>query len=104
MFPTINKRETGVNLRRLMDQRGLTVKDVQEHLGFATPQGVYHWISGRSLPTIDNLYALSELLQVPMDAIVRGTRSGATECVCSMNVACSRNWNQFQKHNMDQAA
>ena len=27
------------------------------------------------MPTIDNLYALSELLQVPIDAIVRGNRA-----------------------------
>ena len=29
MFPLINKRETGVNLRRIMDMRGVTPKDVQ---------------------------------------------------------------------------
>lgn len=33
MFPLINKRETGVNLRRIMDMRGITPKDVQEYLG-----------------------------------------------------------------------
>ena len=32
MFPLINKRETGVNLRKIMDERGLTAKDVQEYL------------------------------------------------------------------------
>ena len=32
MFPLINKRETGINLRRIMDMRGLTAKDVQEVL------------------------------------------------------------------------
>ena len=32
MFPLINKRETGVNLRRIMDLRGITPKDVQEYL------------------------------------------------------------------------
>ena len=33
------------------------------------------WIDGVNMPTIDNLYALSELLQVPIDAIVRGNRA-----------------------------
>lgn len=82
MFPMINKRETGVNLRRLMDQRGLTVKDVQQYLGFATEQGVYHWLSGRSLPTLDNLYALSHLLQVPMDDIINGTKPISSKLLC----------------------
>lgn len=30
MFPIINKRDTGVNLRRIMDMRGIIAKDVQE--------------------------------------------------------------------------
>lgn len=28
MFPTINLRETGVNLRRIMDRRGIAPKDM----------------------------------------------------------------------------
>ena len=75
MFPTINKRETGVNLRRIMDMRGITPKDVQEYLGLGCVQSVYRWIDGINMPTIDNLYALSELFQVPIDAIVRGNRA-----------------------------
>ena len=75
MFPLINKRETGVNLRRIMDMRGITPKDVQEYLGLGCVQSVYRWIDGVNMPTIDNLYALSELLQVPIDVIVCGNRT-----------------------------
>lgn len=75
MFPIISKRETGVNLRRIMDMRGVTPKDVQEYLGLGCVQSVYRWTDGVNMPTIDNLYALSELLQVPIDAIVRGNRA-----------------------------
>ena len=74
MFPLINKRETGVNLRRIMDKCGVSVKDVQKYLGLSSVQSVYHWLNGITMPTIDNLYALSELLQVPIDAIVCGNR------------------------------
>ena len=74
MFPLINKRETGVNLRRIMDKRGITPKDVQEYLGLGCVQSVYRWIDGVNMPTIDNLYALSQLLQVPIDEIVCGNR------------------------------
>ena len=74
MFPLINKRETGVNLRRIMDMRGITPKDVQEYLGLGCVQSLYRWTDGINMPTIDNLYALSELLQVPIDSIVRGNR------------------------------
>lgn len=75
MFPLINKRETGINLRRIMDKRGFSAKDVQEYLGLGCVQSVYRWFDGISMPTIDNLYALSELFQLPIDSIVRGNRA-----------------------------
>ena len=65
MIPLINKRETGINLRRIMDAKGITVRDVQQ----------YHWLNGNSLPTIDNLYALSELFQMPVDEMICGNRT-----------------------------
>lgn len=74
MFPTIDKRKTGINLRRIMDNRGLTVKDVQQYLNLGSVQSVYHWLNGISMPTIDNLYALSELFQLPIDDIVCGNK------------------------------
>lgn len=74
MFPLINKLETGINLRKIMDMRGITAKDVQQYLGLGCVQSVYRWFNGQSMPTIDNLYALSELFQLPIDAIVCGNR------------------------------
>ena len=74
MFPLIDKRKTGINLRRIMDERGFSVKDVQQYLGLGSVQSVYHWLNGLSLPTIDNLYALSYLFQVPVDDIICGNR------------------------------
>ena len=75
MFPLINKRETGINLRRIMDSLGLSARDVQEYLGLGCVQSVYRWLDGHSMPTVDNLYALSELFQMPMDEIVCGNRA-----------------------------
>ena len=74
MFPTINLRETGINLRRIMDQRGIEAKEVQEYLNLSSIQSIYNWLNGLNMPTIDNLYALSQLLQVPIDEIVCGNR------------------------------
>ena len=75
MIPLINKRETGINLRRIMDARGITVKDVQQYLELGSVQSIYHWLNGNSLPTIDNLYALSELFQMPVDEMICGNRT-----------------------------
>ena len=71
-FPTIDKVKTGKQIRHLMDSLGLTVMDVQKYMGLATQQAVYHWLNGRSLPSIDNVYALSELFRVPIDKIICG--------------------------------
>ncbi len=59
MFPIINKRETGVNLRRIMDMRAVTPKDVQGYLGLGCVQSVYRWFDVVNKPTIDNLNAIS---------------------------------------------
>lgn len=74
MFPIIDRKRTGIRLRRIMDERGLSVKDVQQYLELGSVQSVYHWLNGLSMPTIDNLYALSELFQMPIDDLVRGNR------------------------------
>lgn len=78
-FPTIDKVKTGKQIRRLMNSLGLTVTDVQKYMGLATQQAVYHWLNGRSLPSIDNVYALSELFKVPMDQIICGNSIRNTE-------------------------
>ena len=73
-FPTIYKIRTGRQIRHLMNNLGLTVIDVQNYMGFSTQQAVYHWLNGRSLPTLDNIYALSELFKVSIDQIICGNR------------------------------
>ena len=73
-YPVIDIGKTGQNIKRIMWLRGLSVKDVQEFLGLSTPQSIYHWFDGRNLPTIDNLYALSQLFRVSVDAMLVGDR------------------------------
>ena len=75
MVPVIDKRKTGEQIRKYMNLRGLTVQDVKSYLSLGCVQSVYHWLDGQSAPNLDNLYALSELLRVPMDLLVAGNRS-----------------------------
>lgn len=74
MIPVIDKEKTGRQIRTLMERRGLSVQDVRAFLSLGCVQSIYHWFDGKSMPTLDNLYALSELLQVPMDMLVVGDR------------------------------
>lgn len=73
-FPQIDMYKTGQNIKRIMLEKGMTVKDVQTYLELATPQSVYHWFNRRSLPPVDNLYALSNLFCMPMDMLLCGNR------------------------------
>ena len=69
-MPTVNLAMTGANIRAIRKQRGLSVKDLQDIFGFATPQAIYKWQNGTALPTVDNLIALAALLHVRMDDII----------------------------------
>ena len=69
-IPAINMIKTGENIVFLRKRAGLSVRDLQEVFGFATPQAIYKWQKGQALPTIDNLIVLAKLLDVTMDDII----------------------------------
>ena len=69
-FPVIDPAATGRNILRLRQERGYTVRDLQQFFGFEEPQAIYKWQRGQSLPSIDNLYALSHLFQISMNEIL----------------------------------
>ena len=69
-FPTINLVATGQNIVRLRKAAGLSVKDLQDIFGFATPQAIYKWQKGTAMPTIDNLVVLAMVFRVKMDDII----------------------------------
>ena len=70
IYLSVKQKETGENIRRLMKSNGYTVKDVQEVMGFENPQAVYKWLSGKSLPSLENLLILSKLLNISLENIL----------------------------------
>jgi len=70
MIPTIDMVKTGQNIQRLRQNVGLSVKDLQDIFGFATPQAIYKWQHGVTMPTIDNLIVLAVIFQVRIDDIL----------------------------------
>ena len=74
LVPVVDMKLTGKNIAALRKQRGISVRELQEMLGFATPQSIYKWQRGETLPTIENLIALSCIFSVPVDEII------ASEC------------------------
>ena len=69
-LPVVDLVQTGQNIQSLRQQRGISVRQLQGMLGFATPQAIYNWQHGVSLPTVDNLVALSVIFSVPVETIL----------------------------------
>ena len=70
VFPTIDLVATGKNIIKLREESGLSVRDLQNIFGFATPQAIYKWQHGTALTTIDNLIVLSAVFKVSMEEII----------------------------------
>lgn len=70
VIPTIDMIRTGQNINRLRKLAGVSVRDLQDVFGFATPQAIYKWQQGAALPTIDNLVVLAAVLNVKIDDIL----------------------------------
>ena len=69
-WPTIDMMATGQKITNLMNQAGMTVRDIQNVFGFSNPQAIYKWRRGQSVPTIDNLIVLAAVLKVKIDDII----------------------------------
>lgn len=74
MYPTVDSKKTGQKIKQLMLENNLTPKDIQEYLSLACIQTIYRWLNGITIPSVDNLYALSALFNVSMDEIIQGNR------------------------------
>ena len=70
IWPVIDMTATGQNIVRLRKRAGLTVKDLQDIFGFATPQAIYKWQRGTAMPTRDNSAVLATVCGVMIDDIL----------------------------------
>lgn len=70
IYPNINMQKTGQRIKKLIFEKGFTVKDIQNHLQLSCPQPVYRWMRGEILPSVDHMYVLSKLLGVHMEDIL----------------------------------
>ena len=74
-IPTVDLAQTGANIVNLRKAAGLTVADIQMVFGFNSPQAIYKWQNGATLPTVDNLIVLAALFNVLIDDILVTTHS-----------------------------
>lgn len=68
-YPIIDMKATGERMRQLRKQNNLNVRTVCKELG-VSPQAMGKWENGKSLPTLENLYALSHIYQTQINDIL----------------------------------
>lgn len=71
-YPTINMKETGKRIQQLRKEKGIKVSELSKFMGFTEPQAIYKWQRGDSLPTVDNLFALSRIFETTIEDILIG--------------------------------
>lgn len=62
----IDVEQSGKRIIAYISERGFTWQEIQYFLNLESVQAIYHW-NGRNLPSLSNLYALSDLLEIPID-------------------------------------
>ena len=69
-FPVINNIETGKRIEQLRKDNYFTVKQLQEIFNFTSPQSIYKWQWGETLPDIQNLLMLAKLFDCKIEDIL----------------------------------
>ena len=69
-MPVIDMVATGNNIKDLIKNNGMTVKEVAKVFGFTSAYPVYKWQNGENLPALENLVVLAKLLNVTMDDLI----------------------------------
>ena len=70
MYLSIQPVETGKRIKQLLSEQNYTIREIQGAFGFENPQAIYKWISGKSLPSLDNFVILSRLLHTSIENIL----------------------------------
>lgn len=66
----IDMEATCKNLKRICTEKGYGISRLQHELGLESRQAIYKWFSGKSIPGIDNLILISELLGITLDELI----------------------------------
>ena len=69
-YPILDLQATGRQIKKLRLERHISITDICEYMGFENPQAVYKWQRGETLPSVDNLFALSRLFETSIENIL----------------------------------
>ncbi len=66
-FPVIDLQQTGIRIKQLRIESGLSVSQLNSYLGGISKQSISKWERGKAIPCIDNLLALSLLYNISIN-------------------------------------
>lgn len=69
----MDEKNIGTILKQLRQKKGLTQKDIAKSL-IITPQTISKWENGLSSPSLEMMVALSEIYDVSVDELLKGTK------------------------------
>lgn len=69
-MPTVDMKSTGNNIRAMIKSKGYKISDIQKIFGFGTPQAIYKWMRGDSIPNVDNLVVMADIFGVTIADII----------------------------------
>lgn len=75
----IDTRQTGQRIAQIMQEKGVTVRQLQRVYGFEAPNAIYRWLRGSALPTVDHLVILAHVLDVRVDDLLVTREEAALE-------------------------
>lgn len=70
IYVMIDLVATGNRIKELMELNDVKVCDLQKACGFERPQAVYKWLSGKSLPSMENMVVIRIMLHTTIDDIL----------------------------------
>ena len=98
-MPIIDVAATGANIKAMMRSKGFKVADVQARCGFNTPQAVFKWMRGDTVPTIDNMIIIADMFGVTIDQIVTPSdRRRSHSCIRALSLWTGESISEYRNH------
>lgn len=66
----IDMELSGKKIHSAIKASGYSIRELQDMLFLSCPQGIYRWLKGTTLPSVDHLYNLSVILNVSMEDLL----------------------------------
>lgn len=69
-YRNLDMLKSGQTIKEAVQSKGYTVREIQKILQFECTNSIYRWYKGIILPSVNNLYVLSKVLEVHMEDLL----------------------------------